>query len=142
MEQVEIPEDEQLDRAHSRDGCRTPMQWTRDTDEKWWLRWGDATRNVEDMRDDPTSILHVCRDLIALRRDLRGPYETIDAPEGVWAWRRGGSAVVAVNLSEHPARVRGVRGTIRLDTAGKRRGDAVGGELTLAPFEGAVVLGT
>ena len=28
MEQVEIPEDEQLDTAHSRDGARTPMPWT------------------------------------------------------------------------------------------------------------------
>ena len=27
MEQVEIPEDEQLDTAHSRDGARTPMPW-------------------------------------------------------------------------------------------------------------------
>ena len=60
MEQVEIPEEEQLDRAHSRDGCRTPMPWTREPEGEWWLRWGDTTRNVEDMRADPASILHLC----------------------------------------------------------------------------------
>ena len=140
MEQVEIPEDEQLDRAHSRDGCRTPMPWTREPDGEWWLRWGDTTRNVEDMRADPTSILHLCRDLIALRRELRGGYAPLDAPSGVWAWRRGDSGVVAVNLSDRAAKVRGVDGTIRIDTGRGREGEAVAGAVELEPWQGVVVL--
>ena len=141
MEQVDIPENEQLDRAHSRDGCRTPMPWTREPEGEWWLRWGDTTRNVEDMRADPTSILHLCRDLIALRPELRGPYAPVDAPEDVWAWRRGESAVVAVNLGDRPRVVRGIHGTIRLGTSASRLGEALSGELRLGPWEGAVVLG-
>jgi alpha-glucosidase len=140
MEQVEIPENEQLDRAHSRDGCRTPMPWTREPDGEWWLRWGDTTRNVEDMRADPTSILHLCRDLIALRRELHGPYAPIDGPDGVWAWRRGDSALVAVNLSDRPHVVRGIGGSVGRDTSGARTGEAVEGELRLEPWEGVVLL--
>ena len=49
--------------------------------------------NVAAQREDPGSILHLVRDLIALRRereDLRGgAYETLPAPDGAWAWRRG-----------------------------------------------------
>jgi hypothetical protein len=92
------------------------------------------------MRADPTSILHLCRDLISLRRELRGPYAPVDSPDGVWAWRRGDSAVVAVNLSNRPQAVRGVTGTIRRDTAGARVDEAVRGELRLGPWEGAVAV--
>jgi glycosidase len=116
------------------------MPWTREPDGEWWLRWGDTTRNVEDMRADPTSILHLCRDLIAVRRELHGPYAAVDSPNGVWAWRRGDSAVVAVNLSNRPQAVRGVTGRIGRDTAGARTDEGVQGELRLAPWEGAVVL--
>jgi alpha-glucosidase len=140
MEQVAIPEAEQRDRAHSRDGCRTPMQWSRDASAEWWLRWGDTTRNVEDMRADPTSVLHLCRDLIAVRRGLHGRYASLDAPDGVWAWRRGDSAVVAVNLSERAATVHGVTGSVRIDTRRGREGEPVAGALRLDPWEGAVVL--
>jgi hypothetical protein len=94
------------------------------------------------MRDDPTSILHLCRDLIALRRELRGPYATVESPDGVWAWRRGESAFVAVNLSDRPRVVRGVTGSVRRDTAGSRRGEAVEGELGLEPWEGVVLTST
>ena len=142
MEQVDIPEKEQLDRAHSRDGCRTPMPWTREPDGEWWLRWGDTTRNVEDMRADPGSILHLCRDLIALRPELRGAYATLEAPDGVWAWRRGDAGVVAVNLGDRPQVVRGLQGTVRLGTDASRRDESVAGELRLGPWEGAVVLKT
>ena len=58
--------------------------------------------NVADQRADPDSALHLTRDLIALRRaeaDLRaGAYETLPAPDGAWAWRRGDGFAVALNL--------------------------------------------
>ena len=68
MEQVEIPEDEQLDTAHSRDGARTPMPWAPTADHEWWIRHGDLTRNVEDMRADESSTLWFTRRLLELRR--------------------------------------------------------------------------
>jgi alpha-glucosidase len=144
MEQVAIPPDEQLDRAHSRDGARTPMPWTRTPEQEWWLRHGDTTRNVEDMRDDPTSTLAFTQSLLALRRSSpelqAGAYSTIQAGPGVWAWRRGEGAAVAVNLSERPRVVRGVQGTIRAATSAGREGEDVSGAVRLAPWEGAVML--
>jgi alpha-glucosidase len=63
MEQVAIPRDRILD-VDGRDGCRTPMPWTRIGG--WrnpWLPLGDTARNVEDERADPDSILNVVRRL-------------------------------------------------------------------------------
>ena len=84
-------------------------------------------------------MLHLCRDLIALRRetpDLRsGAYASMPSPAGVWAWRRGDGTVVAVNLSEEPvtvpsARARSRSAPIALATARRSRATqprAVGG---------------
>jgi alpha-glucosidase len=144
MEQVDIPDEEQLDRAHSRDGCRTPMQWTREPVREWWLRWGDTTRNVEDMRADPSSTLSFTRRLVELRREspeLRsGAYGSLDGGPGVWAWRRGERAIVAVNLSDRPRLVRGLGGSIRFDTRLGREGESVDGTLRLDSWEGVVIL--
>ena len=143
MEQVGIPEDEQLDTAHSRDGARTPMPWTATADHEWWIRHGDLTRNVEDMRADKSSTLWFTRRLLELRRSTpalsQGPYATVDTASGVWAWRRGEGCVAAVNLSERPQSVREVTGVIRLDTGLARAGENVAGTLRLAPWEGAIV---
>ena len=74
---------------------------------------GTTARNVEDQRDDPESILSFARDVIARRRgseDLQsGPYERLDAPAGVWAYRRGESTIVALNLSDEPVEFEGRR---------------------------------
>jgi alpha-glucosidase len=143
MEQVPIPSAEQLDRAHSRDGARTPMPWKRRPDQEWWLRHGDTTRNVEDMREDERSTLSFCRRLIDLRRSspelLSGAYATIEGGIGVWAWRRGEATIVAVNLSDRPRIVRGVAGTIRFGTRDERDGE-VAKPLRLDPWEAVVVL--
>ena len=62
-----------------RDGCRTPMPW-RDApgggftapDVRPWLPLGDTGAcNVEDQLADPASMVHLARDLIALRRAIR-----------------------------------------------------------------------
>ena len=85
-----------------------------------------------------------CRDLIALRRrelDLRtGAYAQAPAPEGVWAFRRGERALVALNLSDGPAEVEGVAGTVAVGTDRGRDGEEVAGTLGLGPWEGAVLL--
>jgi alpha-glucosidase len=108
LEQVEIPPDRILDVA-DRDGCRTPVPWTRAGG--WtnpWLPLGDTARNVEDEQDDPDSILNFVRGLIARRRSspdlLAGRYEALTAPQGVWVYRRGDSTSIAINLSDEWAR--------------------------------------
>jgi alpha-glucosidase len=112
LEQVDVPADRIRD-IDDRDGCRTPLPWTRDGG--WtnpWLPVGDTARNVGDERRDPDSILNFARDTIALRRsnpDLQsGAYESVEAPEGVWAYRRG-STLVVLNLSDEHVEFEGRR---------------------------------
>jgi glycosidase len=109
-----------------------------------WLPFGDLeAHNVAAQREDPGSVLHLVRDLIALRRerlDLRdGAYESLPAPDGAWAWRRGEGTAVAVNLSRGEVEVDGLEGTVLVATDRVRDGEAVAGPLRLAPGEGAVV---
>jgi len=133
-----------------RDPERTPMHWTdapgggfTKSGARPWLPLGDvATRNVEDQRRDPASTLNFVRDLIAARRerpDLRsGSYQALPSPAGVWAWQRGRDTAIALNLSDAPLSVRGIRGTVVIGTMRSRDGDRVDGELTLNPWEGAI----
>jgi alpha-glucosidase len=135
----------------NRDPCRTPMPWTAEPGAGFtepgvetWLPFGDtAAHNVAAQREDPGSTLHFTRDLIALRReaaDLRsGDYETLPAPAGVWAYRRGDGHAVVLNLSEAEATVDALAGTIALATDRARDGEALDGPLTLAPSQGVVV---
>jgi alpha-glucosidase len=158
MQEIDVPRERLRDPVglrnwpkRGRDGCRTPMQWsaadgagfTRPGVEPWLPLGDHLTRNVEAQRADPGSTLTFTRDLIALRRELAelrsGSYETLAAPRGSWAWRRGDGVTVAVNLSRRPAIVRGVEGTVRISTTRDRDGDAVSGTLRLEPWQGAVV---
>jgi alpha-glucosidase len=136
----------------NRDTSRTPMQWTAEPGagftsgppDATWLPLGDAaTCNVADQRGDQRSTLHLVRDLIALRRarpDLRaGAYETLPAPPGAWAYRRGERTAVALNLSDRELAVEGLDGAVAVATDRARDGDRVTGALALGPWEGAVV---
>jgi alpha-glucosidase len=137
------------DPEENRDVCRTPMQWTdapgagfTDGGEPW-LPIGDAAAvNVAAQREDPGSALHLVRDLIALRReraDLRGGgYETLPAPDGAWAWRRGEGTAAAVNLSGAEV-VLDIQGVVLVGTDRARDGERVDGALRLGPWEGAVL---
>jgi alpha-glucosidase len=148
-----LGEDDYLDcQRPTRDPCRTPMLWTAaegggftERAERCWLPAGDPERaNVAAQRDDPGSMLSLCRDLIRLRRELpalrTAPYATIPAPARTWAWRRGDGAAVALNLGERPASVDGIRGRIAVATARARDGERVTGRLRLGPWEGAVIV--
>jgi alpha-glucosidase len=152
MAEVEIDPARRLDPApRGRDGCRTPMQWTAAPGAGFtqdgaptWLPLGDAAaRNVADQREDRGSVLHLVRDLIALRRssdDLRsGAYETLPAPAGAWAWRRGSGTVVGLNLSDAVVTFEDVHGSVAIATDRSRDGERVDGALELAPWTGAVV---
>jgi len=158
MTDVAVPEDDQLDlvggggaEQPSRDGCRTPMQWSADPSAGFtrdgvhpWLPIGDAaSRSVAAQREDPGSMLNLCRDLIGLRREMpalrSGRYTSIPSPAGVWTWSRGNDTVVSVNLSEEPVTVAIGTGTIAIGTRRERDGQPVGRELSLGPWEGAVL---
>jgi alpha-glucosidase len=135
-----------------RDGARNPMQWTGEATGGFtrrgvepWLPMGDAAScNVADQRDDPGSVLRLCRDLIALRGarpDLStGAYATVDAPDGVWAWRRGEATLVAVNCSDLPAEA-ALAGEVLLGTRREREGLRASGSLGLEPWEAVVLSG-
>ena len=88
-------------------------------------------------------MLHLCRDLIDLRRgrdDLRGGgYEGIAAPEHVWVFRRGNDTVVAINLSDTATEVELGAGRILLGTERGRDGVSVASPMRLGPWE-AIVL--
>jgi alpha-glucosidase len=109
-----------------------------------WLPIGDPRGiNVEDERGDRGSMLHLCRDLIALRRetpDLRsGAYASLAFPPGAWGWRRGTSTIVAVNLSGVSVTVPVGAGVIAIGTDRSRDGETVDEDLSLGPWEGAVL---
>lgn len=147
---VPVPPEAARD-PHGRDSQRTPMPWGPEPGGGFaepgvepWLPLGHrAGRSAAEQREDPGSALTLTRDLIALRRrspDLRaGAYERLEAPDGVWAWRRGEGAVVAVNLSGEPRVVEGVEGEIALGTTRLREGERPAGRPELAPWEGAIV---
>jgi alpha-glucosidase len=159
MGEVEVPADRIRDTVgvrsgaeNGRDPCRTPFPWDAsatnggfaDAGEPW-LPLGDARgRDVATQRLDPGSTLHFVRDLIALRRssaDLRdGAYRTIEAPSGAWAWRRGDTTTVVVNVSDAPARLSLGNGEIAIATDRSREGTRVDAELELAPWSGVVLV--
>jgi alpha-glucosidase len=135
------------DPERNRDRFRTPMPWTAEPGAGFtsggvrpWLPFGDLARNVAAQREDPTSTLHLVRDLIALRReraDLRdGEYETLPAPDGAWAWRRGAGTAVALNLSDAPVTI-DLAGGVLIGSDRGRDGEPFDG--ALAPWHGVVL---
>ncbi len=117
MPQAEVPPEGQRDMA-GRDGARTPLPWNGGWRDPWLPLVVDVPP-VAAQRADAHSFLSFCRALIARRKTspdlLEGRYETLPAPEGVWAFRRGEHTAVAVNLSDAPA---------ELELDGRRRLEA------------------
>jgi glycosidase len=91
---------------YDRDRARHPMQWDAGpqggftTGTPWLPTVDPGERNVAGQRADPGSLWALHRDLIALRRELRGDLELVAADErGLLAYRRG-DALVALNLGQ------------------------------------------
>ena len=135
-----------------RDGARTPMPWrdvpgggfTRPGVEPW-LPLGDlGAATVAAQRDDPGSVLHLVRDLIALRRaepDLRsGDYRPRAVAPGAWAWDRGGRVTVLASLGDDGATLEDVHGTVVAASDRRRRGERVTGTLAVGGWEAVVVV--
>ncbi len=161
MRQVAVPPERMRDPlartlhpSLSRDGCRTPMQWEAGPGAGFsagepWLPIGDCARyNVAAQRTDPSSLLHLYRALIALRRAhpalARGEQRSLPAPDAVWAFERslgGERFAIALNFGEEPATCALGEGA----PAGglrTRAGAALPASLArveLAPCEGAVL---
>ena len=151
MTDVDVPPDLVRDKMRavagakeSRDRARTPMRWDSSPsggfsghDVQPWLPYGDhASGSVAEMQAEPSSILNLCRELLALRRrEFAGQlasYEQLPAPRGVWAYETGGLTVVA-NFSDEPATLDTSPGAVLLATAP----GALDG-LVLQPWAGVV----
>jgi alpha-glucosidase len=130
----------------NRDRARTPMQWDDSPAAGFttaiapWLPAGDtAAISVAGQRDDPGSVLSLCRELIGIRRAEAGPaltgYRALPAPPDCWAYRAGNLTVLA-NFSDRPVTCQDPGGPVLLSTTGAAR--PVAGDITLAPWQGVV----
>ena len=104
-----------------------------------WLPLAEhPARTVAGQRDDPDSVLVLCRRLLALRRaELGGgiaEFENLSAPEGQWAYRVG-DLVVAANFTGQLARRPATAGEVLLTTAAAGPTASPG---VLGPWEGII----
>jgi alpha-glucosidase len=151
LEDAVVPPDRRVDPG-GRDGCRAPVPWEEASPHGWagadpWLPFPpDAgARSAAAQRADPTSILHVYRAALALRRSSpalgSGRFELLDAPPGVLSHRRWTDAderLVHVNFTADEVALPHPRpGRVELSTHPTREGAAFSG--TLAPDEAVVV---
>src|SRR5262249_16933112 len=130
-------------------GCRAPLPWDASPSHGWgpnpWLPWAPEPerRNVDAQRDDPSSILHLYKRLLAARYASpalsEGEWAPIDAPDGVFAYARthgDDRRIVAVNFTDRPMQW-DAAGTVEVASNGVGEGVAFAGTL---PPDGAVVL--
>jgi alpha-glucosidase len=140
-----------------RDGCRTPMQWSPAPNagfsaaEPWLPVAADfRSRNVENQRTDPTSVLNLYRGLLALRRTrpalVAGTYQPVAARGDLLLYRRehaGDRILAALNMGGDPTNVRpqtmSLRGRILLSSHADRNGERIDGELDLRGNEGVII---
>jgi alpha-glucosidase len=112
-----------------RDRARTPMQWDASPSAGFtaegvtpWLPYGDhVSRNVAAQREDPASVLRLCRDLIAVRSAASGgriaSYRELPGPAGVWAYQVD-DLLIAANFTGDPVPLGDPAGPVVLTTAG------------------------
>ncbi len=130
-----------------RDGCRTPIPWTRGNDHCGfstatpWLpmKGPQAARDVAGQDSDGGSVLAFYREMLSLRRSrtsLRdGSIRFFETADPVLAYLRenaGDATICVFNLSPEPVAVT-VRGVAADAGAPSRAADLVGGTLSLGP---------
>lgn len=116
LRDAEVPPERIVDPG-GRDGCRAPIPWDPSPDHGWgtidpWLPWPPEPekRNVEVCREDPSSILHLYRRILAERASSSalslGDQVLLDAPAGMVAFERthtsGDRRRVLVNFTSTP----------------------------------------
>jgi glycosidase len=136
----------ELEGGADRDRARTPMPWDGSPGGGFtgpgvtpWLPMADPPhRTVAGQRDDPDSVLSLCRRLLALRRaELGGglaDFENLAVTEGIWAYRTG-SVIVAVNFTGQPAEIPAATGEVLLTTSAEHAPPEPG---LLRPWEGVI----
>ena len=136
-----------------RDPERTPMPWDNSrasgfTSGTPWLPLNDdhATINVAALEQDQSSILHLYRKLIDLRRSRRtlvsGKLRSVTAEKGVLRYQRIGQKdriLIVLNLGMDTAQIEFEGGTVLASTRAERVGKAVNGFTDLASGEGLVI---
>jgi alpha-glucosidase len=102
------PDGDPPDDRFGRDRHRHPMQWDAGpqggftTGTPWLSPVDPAVRNVAGQRAEPASLWSLHRDLMGLRRELRGDLEPVAAdPGGLLAYRRG-DVLIRLNLGSAP----------------------------------------
>ncbi|MEX0790975.1 MAG: alpha-amylase family glycosyl hydrolase, partial [Actinomycetota bacterium] len=125
LEDAVIPPERKVDPGN-RDGCRAPIPWDASPDHGWgpdpWLPWPPEpdVRNMESLKEDQGSILHLYRRLLELRRETPalnlGSLKVLDSPQGTLLYERalGDDRVrVLVNFSDGEVRFEdGVAGEV------------------------------
>jgi alpha-glucosidase len=116
LEDVPVPPEMAVDPG-GRDGCRAPIPWDGSPTHGWalsgepWLPFPTSAenRNVADLAADESSIVHLYRQLLSLRRETvtlrRGELELLETPDQVLAVRRvldGDQRWVVVNFGDEP----------------------------------------
>ena len=124
----------------SRDRARTPMRWDSSPSGGFstngarpWLPAGPAAVNVADQFGDHSSVLWLCRRLLALRHaELGGSiasFERLPSAAGVWEYRAGPLQVVA-NFTADAVRLPADLGEVLLRTGPQQP--------ALGPWEGLI----
>ncbi|MDP8927564.1 MAG: alpha-amylase family glycosyl hydrolase [Actinomycetota bacterium] len=127
-----------------RDGTRAPVPWTAEPPHGWegrqpWLPFppNPERQNVQTLREDPDSILHLYRRLLKLRKDslalTLGSWKGLNAGPQILGYSREHESqrrVVLVNFADHSndAHVEG-RWTIQLASDGKADGALFQGKI-------------
>ncbi len=154
-ERIQDPQAKNLGARLGRDPARTPMQWDASdhsgfTSDIPWLPLAPDYDliNVNEQKDDPTSILTLHRRLIAIRSELPalavGDYEPVEVGNDVIAYVREYEqqrVFVILNLTHapHSVPVPNVRGRVLLSTHLDSDGRRVGGEIELRADEGLLI---
>jgi alpha-glucosidase len=125
------------DDRFGRDPYRHPMAWDTarngsfTTGDPWLAVVRPSGGSVAEQERDPGSMLHLYRDLIALRRTLGPGLEVLDSRENVLLVRRG-EHLVALNVGDEPEPAPAAGELLRHTHGPARVGD------TLAPGEGFI----
>ena len=164
LEQADIPPELQQDPwgrnvpGKGRDGCRTPMQWSAAVGAGFtqpavqpWLAFSDDlwSRNVETQMAEPNSILHLYRQLLALRRAEPamqvGEYQLLEDDRVLAFCRDDGRSriLVALNFTGEGQPVGAAAdfgtGELLVSTELARTGPIELDGLTLRPNEGVII---
>lgn len=142
LEEAHIPGEQIVDPG-GRDGCRAPLPWDATPSRGWgptpWLPFPpeSGTRNIEALRRDESSILHLYRRLLRARRSspaLRGgKLEWMSSRPGLLIYRRSTATderVGVINFRAEPAELELEPGhSVEIASDGRGEGLAFPGEV-------------